>query len=284
MHKILSLFGLLGCTDSSPAASAVAPSADAMDVEPAEAAPAAEPGSASTRAAPEEYRRTGRGKGKGRSKSKPPRTGERAQSPGTTPRTVPDGVSAAEQEARMVARCTNGEVVFSFWQGEYPEPVVQLDRPLRTRVLTDPCGGSVTRGCSAPAGLYHPWADRKDTPDGTSFAVRTMPSSYTLRRDHSVGGTPLKKGDTVEVLTTLSEGFCTLSASGRVLEGRCPSDAPSSDTWRRTSPDSPPDIQMIQVPCVGGNTGWLVVDDAFMEQDGVREGQLHGHGDVARSP
>ncbi|MBO85324.1 MAG: hypothetical protein CL927_08190 [Deltaproteobacteria bacterium] len=284
MHKILSLFGLLGCADSSPAASVVAPSAGAMDVKSTEEIPATEPQSAPASARETMGKPRSKGKGKRRGKSKPRRTGDRAQSPGTTPRTVPEGVSDAERKARMVARCTDGQVVFSFWQGEYPSPAVQLDQPLRTRVLTDPCGGSVTRGCSAPAGLYHPWASPKDKPAGAGFGVRTRPSTYTVRKDHSVGGTRLVKGDTVAVLTTLSEGFCILSAHGQILEDRCPSDAPSNDLWQRSSHDDRSAVQMIKVPCAGGNTGWLVVDDAFMEQDGVRAGQIHGHGDVARSP
>ena len=273
MRTLMCLTALLGCADPSSAPTT------------GHAASTAAPATASNGGAPSTRSQgstTSKGKGKG--KGKPRRTGKKAQGAGATPRTLPNAVSTAEQNAQMLARCSDGHVVFSFWSGEYPEPAIQLDRPLRTRVMTDPCGGSVTRGCSAPAGLYHPWAKAPDRPEGVVFGTRTMPTTYTLKKDHQLDGTSLSKGTSVEVLTYLSEGYCTMAAEGRVLQGMCPPNVDADDTWKRTSTDTSEDVQLIQVPCTGGNTGWLVIDDAFVEQDGARLGKIQGHGDVTRAP
>ena len=269
MRTILCLTALIGCTDG--------PADEAPPAAPPAVAPAATPEAAASpqgkRTDPSRGKRLGRGSKEGKGRTT-----------GDTPRTLPDALSDADRDARMIARCSDGHVVFSFWQGEYPSPAVQLDRPLRTRVLSDPCGGPRTIGCTAPAGLYHPWASPEDKPEGLVFGVRTQPTTYVLRTDHSIAGRALKQGTEVELLTRLSEGFCTMAADGQILEDRCPSDAADDPTWQRTGANLGPEVQMIQLTCGGGSQGWLVIDEAFLKQSGVREGQIQGYGDVARTP
>lgn len=277
MRAIWCLAVLLGC-DTTPsdatttAASAAAPAAEAPSADGPSAAGAAPGG-------PEGAGPSAR-RGK-RGKSGPPA----ARSNGDVVHSVRDGLSKADRDSGLVARCSDGSLVFGFWQGEYPSPVVQLDRPLRTKVRTDPCGGTTVKGCTAPAGLYHPWAKDTQRPEGTSFGVRTMPEAYTLAKPHSVAGQKLAQGTTVTVLTYLSEGLCSMEANGQRLEDMCPGTGPHDDTiWKRTGGEQPEPVQMVQVRCTGGSTGWLVVDDALMGTAGVREGLLQGYGEVAPAP
>ncbi len=208
----------------------------------------------------------------------------KGRSSGSAPHTLPGELSKSDRDAGMLARCSDKKLVFGFWQGEYPSPVLQLDRPLRTKVLADPCGGTVEKGCTAPAGLYHPWAKDSDRPGDLRFAVRTMPETYTLSKDHTVAGRPLKKGTEVQVLTYLSEGFCTMTAEGVVLEDMCPGTSPGDTTWQKVGSGNDQPVQMVEVACDGGSKGWLVVDDDLMKQAGVREGQMEGYGEVSRTP
>ena len=61
----------------------------------------------------------------------------------------------------------------------------------------------------------------------------------------------------------------------------CPEE--DSGTWKLLSGGGQ-EIQMIRVPCEGGSAGYVVIDEAFMKQSGVREGLMQGYGDVSRAP
>lgn len=256
MRKIWLLVGALGCSD--------APS-DAKPTKAAAAQPASKASPAPT---------------SGGKKKASKRTKKAKRSSGNVPHTVQNGLSKSDRDNRMIARCSDGNIVFDFWQGEYPSPVVQLDQPLRTTVRTDPCGGTVEKGCTAPAGLYHPWAQEKHQPGPLEFAVRTMPETWRLAKPFSIAGTQHKAGTTVEVLTYLSEGYCTMSIGGLAVEDMCP--GTTDDTvWKRVSPERSVGVQLVKVPCAGGSSGWLTVDEAFMKQPGVREGEMQSYGEVA---
>lgn len=255
MRKIWCLVGLLGCTE----APSTGPAADATARTPKAATPDAKPAT--------------KGGKKGRKGGKA--TG---RSNGNVPHTIKDGLSKTERDMRMIARCSDGNVVFSFWQGEYPSPVVQLDKPLRTKVRKDPCGGTTVTGCTMPKGLYHPWAQDKHMPKGASFAVRTMPERWRTTKTMGLGRTQRKAGTEVEVLSYLAEGFCMMKVDDVLFEDTCPGVA--GEGWTRIGPDDAPSQQLIEVPCEGGSTGWLEVTEGLMNQPGVREGEMQGYGEV----
>jgi len=203
--------------------------------------------------------------------------------------TAPAGVhtvgqpSKVERDAGMVARCSDGQVVFGFWQGEYPSPIVQLDKQVQVDVLDDPCGGPA-RGCALKAGLLHPWATPGQKSGQQAFGTRTRTVAYTLLQDHSLAGETLPKGSKVEVLSYLSEGLCAMHSNGRMLEDMCPGTGAKDDAiWKAEGDPNPPATQLVEVACQGGPSGWLVVDPALLGRKDVREGQMRGYGEIDRS-
>ena len=207
--------------------------------------------------------------------------GKAGRSGGTPSHTVKDGVSESERTAGVLARCSDGSIILDSWPGEYPQPAPQLDAPLRAEVRTDPCGPT-TRGCTVPAGLYHPWATAPDRPEDTVFAVRSQPATYTLLVDHDAGAGALSEGTVVSSLGYLAEGLCLLSASGKTFHGACPADG--GEIWKPTHTRSGPDVQLVQVSCTSGAGGWLVIDENFMERAAVKGAKIIGHGELARVP
>ena len=188
--------------------------------------------------------------------------------------------SAPESKAGMLAHCSNGEVVFGFWQGERPSPIPQIDQTVVVDVHDDPCGGPL-RGCALGAGLLHPWANVAQKSGQKTFATRTRTVSYTLTRAHSVGGLQLTAGSEVTMLSPLSEGYCTMLAEDQLVEAMCPN--PDSELWRAAGDTEPAAVQLVEVSCSDGPSGWLVVDEAFMNRRDVQSGQIRGPGEVGRA-
>ncbi len=202
-----------------------------------------------------------------------------------SPQSRPNAVSALEAEAGMLARCTDDTVVFRYWQGEYPGPVVQVNRTLAVEVRDDPCGGPL-RACTAPPGLYHQWAEGANTPpSGTDWATLAGTAEYRLRKSISLDGVQVAAGESVMVLSYIAEGFCRLSAIGRVFEESCPGmDGNSDEVWEEVRSMAVDPVQLLRVPCVGAAPGWLVVNDAWMATPGVSQGNMPDFGVVEKAP
>lgn len=180
----------------------------------------------------------------------------------------------------MLAHCSDGQVVFGFWQGEYPSPIPQIEKTVVVDVHDTPCGGPV-RGCALGAGLLHPWANVAQKSSQQTFATRTRTVSYTLRKAHSVGGVQLTAGSKVTVLSYLSEGYCSMLVDDRLVEASCPD--PDSKLWRADGDTDPVAVQLVEIGCSDGPSGWLVVDEAFMNRRDVQSGQIRGYGEVGRA-
>jgi len=269
---------LVACTDGDPSST----SKDA-------AIPATEPtGSSAKTSAPKSDPQPDMASGKRggkRSRGKADR-GPALPKRGRPPSNTASKPSKVESDAGMLARCSDGQVVFGFWQGEYPSPVAQLDQAVQADVSDSPCAGP-SRACMVKAGLLHPWAEDVEKSGQLTFATRTRTISYTLLKDHKLAGVSLKKGARVEVLSYLSEGVCAMQAGGHeqgAIEAMCPgTGANDSAIWKAEGDENPPSTQLVKVSCQGGPPGWLVVDDAFVGRRDVREGQMTGYGEVSRS-
>ncbi len=282
MRSLLLLSASLALVACAPSDSDGTPEAAPTQVTPPTRradTPTATPSTASSAAASSTNKRGKRSRGKlGQGPRRPT-----VQRPAIPAASTP---SEVERNAGMLARCSDGHVVFGLWQGEYPSPVVQLDKSVRVDVSDSPCAGPA-RACMVKAGLLHPWADDAEKSGQLLFATRTRTISYTLLKDHKLAGQLLKKGTRVEVLSYLSEGLCSMLVDGQeqgAVEAMCPgTGANDRAIWSSDGDENPPSTQLVKVGCKGGPPGWLLIDDAFVGRRDVREGQMSGYGEVRRS-
>lgn len=184
-------------------------------------------------------------------------------------------VSEADKSVGIIERCAGERLAFGFWQGEYPEPIVQLDGPISVTVTERACGGPA-RACTVPAGLLHPWA-KADAIPGARFATLTTPTTFEVVEAHELAGKPVAVGDQIKVLSYLSEGLCLLQAAGPAFEAGCP------DGRTKQVGESTANLQVAQVPCDGAAPGWVKVDPALMSTAGVRTGEMVGFGEVKKA-
>lgn len=201
--------------------------------------------------------------------------------PTETPAPAAVPLQLGDKEAGFSGRCADGQVVVPFWQGEYPSPIVQVTGAVRVKVALDPCG-KPTRDCALAPGLYHPWAQAAHAPKAeVGYATRTRTQTLTAKKAVEVAGVSFAAGDSVEVLTYLSEGMCSMRAKGVVFEEMCPGTTQGDDAvWSEPAGDVPR-TQLLEVRCGdAARPHWLVVDEAFMALDGVQDGEMLGYGEV----
>lgn len=208
-----------------------------------------------------------------------------AEAPEAPPEAAaPEALTQADRDMGLLARCPDGRLAFGFWAGEYPSPVVQIDRPTSATVADQPCGAA-QRACTVPAGLLHPWATEADAVPGVSFATLRAVDRYAVQQAHDLGGVAVQPGDEVVVLTYLSEGFCRVAVGGQALEAECPSNGGAAEQrYRAVGGPSPDPVQRVRVPCAEGAPGWLTIDPAWMARPEVRDGELRGYGEVGKAP
>lgn len=175
--------------------------------------------------------------------------------------------------------CPDGRLVQPLWVGEYPNPVVQVDRPFTVAVADAPCAAP-SRACTVPAGLYHPWAE--GLPEAVQFASRVRPVTFVAGAAIAWPDRTLPAGTEVVVLSYLAEGHCKLRLDGEELDAMCPGVA-DEGPWEKRTTAGPGDDQLVRVPCDGGEPGWLRVDDTLMERPEVRSGQITAYGEAKRA-
>ena len=199
--------------------------------------------------------------------------------PEPAPAVAPAPEPEPEPDPPAPMECTDGRVVYPFWPGEYPAPILQINAPVTLKVTNSICNPP-SFDCEVPPGLYHPWS--KDMPLNSEFMSRTAPTVYTARAGASIDGQPLEVGTDVIVRTYLSEGMCAMEIGGSPLEASCP--GTQGDHWTEKPRTAPPDDQILQVDCAGGGFGWLVVDSGLKDHHAeIVEGELVGYGEVKRA-
>jgi hypothetical protein len=172
--------------------------------------------------------------------------------------------------------CPSDVVVYPTWEGEWPGPVVKVERPVQVRGRVGTCDPAPVVDCTVPAGLYHPW------PGGTStdYATVNRVERWEAIVDTVVDSRPVRAGQSVDVRGYAGEGFCSLGFEGAELGDMCP-EMSEGTTWRRLTAEAGPGLQLFRAACAEGRRAWIHVDDAFMAIDGVGEGTFPEYGRVA---
>jgi hypothetical protein len=178
--------------------------------------------------------------------------------------------------------CPDNATLSEFWPGEYPGPVVQVNKKLTVEALKQPCG-TKTLTCTVDKGLYHPWSEAQKGSKVSYFSLQPV-SSYALLRELSLDGTSYPRGTVVQELAYLSEGMCSLKVGDRTFPENCPGSGGQEDTWLELKTGQEPVQlrQFLRVDCVEGHQAYVVVDEAFLARPKVVKGVITGYGSVGR--
>jgi len=160
----------------------------------------------------------------------------------------------------------------AFWSGEYPSPVIQVDRTVSLAARREPCDVRPSVTCEIPAGLYHPWASQG------RYLTLVEPTVYRVDADFVYDDGPaMRAGQTFTVETYLSEGHCSMKHGDTSFAAPCPNHGALPIALIR-EPTSEP--QQLFDPGCGA---WLDVDSALFVRPEIQHGQITGYGEVGRT-
>ncbi|MBX2798909.1 MAG: hypothetical protein KTR31_14630 [Myxococcales bacterium] len=174
--------------------------------------------------------------------------------------------------------CPPGVALAPGWPGEYPEPVVEIVRPITTPGRTQACDPQSTTPCTLPAGLYHPWAKTQ-----AHYATLRAVERYEVATAHTLGSESVTPGTVVEMLQYIGEGFCLFAIGDRHTQADCPDqiEKRSPGTLKALAGVERAPENWFRVQCTEGHSGWIHASEALLAIEGVRRGKTTGYGEVA---
>jgi hypothetical protein len=186
-------------------------------------------------------------------------------------------------------------VVYDFWSGEYPGPVVAIGKS--DNGTTKITGSTSLRNpskdvsCTVNNGLYHPWAEKTKTPyeiysvvGNTEYTAKKDIEVLHYSQDQSEENPKLKvaAGQKLTRSVYLGEGFCQYVVGNTEIEIQtdCAQVGDNAD-FAKTDLPSHSSEQWIKFDCLKGSSVYVNVDD-LLKQKGVTEGQIESYGSVTR--
>lgn len=189
------------------------------------------------------------------------------------------------------------QLAINFWQGEYPQPVIDVHANRAGRTLIS---GYVSlrdktqrKACLVQNGLYHPWSKNPTSALGfytltgvESYRVTRAPDAKTLE-SFELNGSELRVGDKVVNVVYTAEGNSVgvLESAGHKSEqigfaSGALTDAPQYFSQIEFSDAKFKDEQWLYLQCVQGYKVFVQDTDLLM-QKGIRGGQILSYGEIA---
>lgn len=170
-------------------------------------------------------------------------------------------------------------VIYDFWSGEYPKPVIDI-RPAHSGWTTIRGYASLRNPgkeemCTVRAGVYHPWS--KDHVSLIDFYTIIPKVTYVARRDTTVGERRIARGDVLEDEVYLAEGDCSYVLNKRKKITAFCLDNPGD--FRRMTRKAHPSEQWLYLNCQEGYNVF-VQDRDLVRQPHVRKGKIVTYGEV----
>ena len=155
------------------------------------------------------------------------------------------------------------------WEGEYPEPVVYVQKEHIQQGFVDMCLESI-RQCSIEEGLYHPWAK-----ENLRYATYKEKEIYESRVSFQSDLKSYPKGTEVIIDARLSQDICIF----RVGVDRWKDICPNSQQFRLTmGTPNQKGRQFVEVPCREGYVTWIEVNEALFDNAEISRGVIQGYG------
>ena len=187
----------------------------------------------------------------------------------------------ASPQSQKFAGCPAGTFAYDGWSGEYPTPIVQVNKTITVDALTNICEKKPTLKCTVKPGLYNPWSEISKADFKTVGGVRRF---MTLKKVEFFDATVPEGTEVIEQFY-MAEGMCGLVINGQSAEGYCPSNGDEKGSFKPL-PNASPDFvnqQYLGIDCTEGHKGWIHITDAFMNLPNVQEGEILGYGSVGPS-
>jgi hypothetical protein len=190
-------------------------------------------------------------------------------------------MSISSASGDKFAGCPAGTFAYDGWSGEYPLPIVQVNKTITVDALTNICEKKPTLKCTVKPGLYNPWSEISQADFKTVGAVRRFMTLKTVE----FFDVTVPEGTEVIEQFYMAEGQCGLVINGQSAEGYCPSNGDREGSFK-SLPNASPDFvnqQYLGIDCTEGHKGWVHITDAFMTLPNVQEGEILGYGSVGPS-
>jgi len=181
---------------------------------------------------------------------------------------------------------THSMVAYNFWSGEYPKPVIYVERThgkwtkikgyASLRRLTE------RKVCSIKSGLYHPLS--RDKTSLINYYSIIPKIDYAARRNTVLDNQHIQKGDRLENEFYIAEGSCVYLLNKRKqITTTCIEEAVEDPSvFRRIEKPSHPREQWLYLNCREGYKVF-VRDADLLSQPNVRRGAISGYGRVTTS-
>lgn len=213
-------------------------------------------------------------------------TGGDVERPAPTPveRPVEPSVEEPAVEAPPAVAPATLHVV-SFWEGEWPTPVVHVTAATTVPARTVEWAESPNTTCALSPGVYHPWTPEVHRPtDGdTLFSTVNGVDRHRALVDmeFEMDGSSkveISTGDIVTISGYLGEGYCSLStANGVEFPEMCP--GMEEGQWEDLPDPEVVSVQLFRPAC----NAWVETNEALFAHDGIQEGDFLGYGEAGPS-
>ncbi len=187
-------------------------------------------------------------------------------------------------------------LVYNLWSDEYPSPVINVSQDMEISAHASVRKLDEVKSCTIEKGIYHPWSQTKNSIE--VYYTITERSSYKAKADTvvqetfseatGIGSISVKKGDRVDNIIYLSEGWClgdlvTKNGTPLKTEFICDSVVDNSDfqSVYKAFGEGGFFEQWMYLSCAEGYNAF-VKDSDLLEMPHVKEGQILGYGEVGQ--
>jgi hypothetical protein len=160
----------------------------------------------------------------------------------------------------------------SFWNGEYPEPVVVVRKETLQKGYETLCTEKKTP-CTIAAGIIHPWSKEK-----YSYASKPSVVSYRARQNFSSDLHDYEAGIEIEYEGETPDGMCSFRRGSDRWQSSCQ----FMDTLEHIAGDpQAKGRQFFLASCLQGGQSWIEVDEELFSDVSVDRGFIKGYGVIS---
>jgi len=201
--------------------------------------------------------------------------------------TTREGASASKMLNYKLPVTRNGttitKVATSFWQGEYPGPIIDVSSK-KSGKTTVQAYKSLRKldapiACSVINGIYHPWSKTKNSV--INYYTITPVEDYKALKTAKLEEYTIQAGDIITNVVYLSEGFCKANLKNREIEFTCSALQENPQEFQRlgNADTGSRQEQWLYIKCEEGHEAFIQ-DSALLKTKGVKKGVIIKYGEV----
>ena len=199
----------------------------------------------------------------------------------------PEGASASKLLNYKLPITRNGitttKVAASFWQSEYPGPVIDVSSK-KTGRTTVQAYQSLRKldapvACTVKNGIYHPWSKTQNSV--INYYTLTSVEDYRVRKTVKLEQYTINEGDCITNVVYASEGLCIGNLKDRQIEFRCSALHENPQEFQRLEKQTPDHAseQWLFLKCEEGYEAFIQ-DSSLLKTKGVKQGVIVKYGEV----